>query len=89
MDTYEYIPIDQPGVGDTYILHADVEQRPDGSWSAWAKELPGYGARGYTREQALDALREVARAYIRMRLEHGGIPHGIETIGEPIVAVTL
>ena len=89
MHSYQYIPIDPPGTHDTYIFHAEIVQHPDGSWSAWVKELPGYGARGDTLEQALDALREVARAYIRMHLEHGGIPHGTLTVGEPIVTVTL
>ncbi len=90
MSTYRYIPIDQAGQGRSYILHAEVERRVDGRWSAWVKELPGCAAWGYSRGEALEALRCIAQGYIRMRLERDGtVPGDLQTIKGPVVAVTV
>ena len=48
---------------------AELEQDDDGRWSAWIDELPGCAAWGYTREEALAALRDAAIAYVKDMVE--------------------
>ena len=50
---------------------AELEQDEDGRWSAWIDDLPGCAAWGYTREEALTALEDAARAYIEDMVEAG------------------
>jgi predicted RNase H-like HicB family nuclease len=60
-----YIPI----VGQqmkTYIFRASIEQEEDGRWSAWIEALPGCATWGYSQEEALEALREAAQAYVEV-----------------------
>ncbi len=42
---------------NTYIFRLEVEQDDDGRWGADVPVLPGCNAWGYTREEALEALR--------------------------------
>lgn len=55
----------------TYILDVEVEQEEDGRWSAEVPYFPGCAAWGYTREEALEMLREGAQALLEVMLEHG------------------
>lgn len=90
MSAYQYIPIDQSGQGRSYVFHVELEQQADGRWSAGAKELPGCVAWGYSRGEALEALRCVAQGYIRMHLERSGnVPGDLPMIRGPVVAVTV
>jgi len=76
----------------SYIFHAELEQEEDGRWSAWIEALPGCATWGYSREEALEALKEVAQAYLEVLSEKGqAIPadHTVQTIDAPVVAVTL
>jgi len=75
----------------TYILRPVVEKEEDGRWSAWIDALPGCAAWGYTKEEALQALKDAAEAYLADMLEAGQeLPkEGVEIVEEPVVAVTL
>jgi predicted RNase H-like HicB family nuclease len=74
----------------TYIFSVSIEQEEDGRWSAWVDALPGCAVWGYTREEALDAIRDTAQAYIEVLLEKGqSVPQGVETVDTPVVAVTV
>ena len=66
---------------------AKVEQDQDGRWSAWVDDLPGCAAWGFTRDAALAALRDAAKAYAEDMLETGEIPapDGEVTIQEPMI----
>ena len=66
---------------------AKVEQDQDGRWSAWVDDLPGCAAWGFTRDEALAALRDAAKAYVEDMLETGEIlaPDGEVTIQEPMI----
>jgi len=55
----------------TYLFQAEAEQEEDGRWSAWIEALPGCATWGYTKEEALEALREAAQAYIEVMVEKG------------------
>ena len=48
-----------------------MEQEADGRWSSWIDALPGCAAWGYTREEALSALKDAAQVYIEDMFEAG------------------
>jgi predicted RNase H-like HicB family nuclease len=76
----------------TYVFQAQLEQEEDGRWSAWIDALPGCAVWGYTKEEAFEALKDAAQAYIEVLLEKGKrIPseEGVSTINAPLVAVTV
>ena len=74
----------------TYLFSVSVEQEEDGRWSAWVDALPGCAVWGYSREEALEAIKDAAQAYIEVLLEKGqSIPAGVETVDAPLVAVTV
>ncbi len=75
----------------TYIFRSVVQQEDDGRWSAWIDALPGCAAWGHTRQEALDALRDAAEAYLADMLETGEeLPReGVEVVDEPLVTVTV
>jgi predicted RNase H-like HicB family nuclease len=76
----------------TYLFQVELEQEDDGRWSAWIETLPGCAAWGYTKKEALDALKETAQAYLEVLAEKGQqIPaaKAVDTIDAPVVAVTL
>ena len=53
----------------TYVFPAELEEDEDGRWSATIKVLPGCSAWGYTREEALNALREATQSYLEVLRE--------------------
>jgi antitoxin HicB len=55
----------------SYAFHAELEQEEDGRWSAWIDALPGCATWGYSREEALKALKEAAQAYLEVLIEKG------------------
>ncbi len=55
----------------TYVFEVEIEQDDDGRWGAEIPLLPGCNAWGYTREQALAALRDTAQAFVEVMLEDG------------------
>ncbi len=74
----------------TYIFPVSIEQEEDGRWSAWVEELPGCATWGYTKEEALEALKDAAQAYMEVLLEKGqAIPQEAKSSDEPLVAVTV
>ena len=74
----------------TYLFSVGLEQEEDWRWSAWVEVLPGCAVWGYTREEALEAIKDTAQAYIEVLLEKGqSIPQGVETVDAPLVAVTV
>ena len=80
------------GAMKTYLVQAELEEEDDGRWSAWIESLPGHAAWGYSKEEALDALKDTAQAYLEVLVEKGqSIPaaKAAETIYVPMVAVML
>ena len=74
----------------TYIFSVELEHEEDGRWSAWVEALPGCAVWGYTKEEAIEALKDAAQAYIEVLLEKGQtIPEGVEVLDAPVVAVTV
>ena len=76
----------------TYIFQVAVEQDDDGRWSAWIEALPGCAVWGYTKEEAIEAIKDAAQAYIEVLIEKGqSVPTavGVEALDTPAVAVTV
>ena len=73
----------------TYMFAIEIEQEHDGRWSAWVEALPGCAVWGYTKEEAIEAIKDAAQAYIDVLIEKGqNIPEGVESVDAPMVAVT-
>ena len=53
----------------TYVFRVELEEEEDGRWSAWIEALPGCAAWGYSKEEALGALKDAAEAYLEDMLE--------------------
>ncbi len=79
----------------TYVFKAEVEQDDEGRWGAEIPTLPGCAAWGYTREEALEALRDGAQAYLEVLFEDGrSLPKEAEAAAiiipdSEVVTVTL
>ena len=78
----------------TYVFRVEVEDE-DGRWVAEVPSLPGCVTEGDTKQQALEALREAAQAYLEVMNEHGDpLPESaqeeVSVINSPdVVAVTV
>ena len=59
---------------------AELEQDEDGRWSGWIEDLPGCAAWGYTRDDALAALKDAAVAYVEDMVDAGEAKLGTEII---------
>ncbi len=75
----------------SYIFHASLQQEEDGRWSAWIQALPGCATLGYTKEEALEALKDATELYVQDMMEAGGkFPkEGVEVSEAPVVAVNF
>lgn len=75
----------------TYSFRAELQREEDSRWSAWISALPGCAAWGNTREEALDALRDAAQAYLADMLEaHEDIPAKTPAKSDgPLLTVTV
>lgn len=80
----------------TYILKVMIEedQFEDGrmAYHAYCPTLKGAGTWGYTKEEALENIREVVEMTIESMIEHGEpIPEEpeVQIFSEPRVAITI
>jgi hypothetical protein len=67
------------------LLQVELEHEKDGRWSAWIEALPGCATWGYSREEALEALKEAAQAY-RDSPRQGWVFHELPTRVTPVSA---
>ncbi len=75
----------------TYIFEAETEQDEDGRWGAAVPALPGCATWGYTKQEALETLRDAAQAYMQDMIEAGdAIPtKGVEVVERLVVSVIV
>ena len=79
---------------NTYVFRIELDQDEDGRWSASIPTLPGCGAWGETREEALEALKEASQAYVDVLLEDGRpipgeVSEAVRVIDVPAIALTV
>lgn len=79
---------------NTYLFRIEVEQDDDGRWGAVVPTLPGCIAWGYTRDEALEALRWNAQAFLEVMEEFGdALPSAAEQesrlLSGEVITVTL
>jgi len=55
----------------SYIFGVELEREEDGRWSAVIPALSGCAAWGLTADDALEAVREAAKAYVDVLVEDG------------------
>ena len=78
----------------TYVFRVEVEEE-DGRWVAEVPSLPGCATEGDSKEEALEALREAAQAYLDVMSEHGDpLPENVQqevmvVDSAEVVAVTV
>ncbi|GFP21025.1 hypothetical protein HKBW3S43_01518 [Candidatus Hakubella thermalkaliphila] len=77
----------------TLVLRVALKEEEDGRWSASIPSLPGCSSWGYSRQEALENIKDAAEIYLEDRIAAGeGLPtpsDEIEVIDEPAVAVSL
>ena len=75
----------------SYVFRVELAEEDDGRWSAWIEALPGCAAWGYSKREALQAMKDAAEAYLEDMLEAGeDLPKdGVSVVEAPVVAVTL
>lgn len=77
----------------TLILKVTLKEEEDGRWSASIPALSGCSSWGYSKQEALDNIKDAAEIYIDDMIDAGeGIPSSsdtLEIIEEPAVAVSL
>lgn len=79
---------------NTYLFRVEVEQDDDGRWGAVVPTLPGCIAWGYTRAEALEALRGNAQDFLEVMEEFGdALPEAAEQesrlLSGEVITVTL
>jgi len=77
----------------TLILKVMLQEEEDGRWSASIPALSGCSSWGYSKQEALDNIKDAAEIYIEDMIDAGeGIPSSsdtLEIIEEPAVAVSV
>lgn len=54
-----------------YSFTPTLQEEDDGRWSAWIEDLPGCSTWGYTREDALQSLRDAVVLVLEDMIECG------------------
>jgi len=77
----------------TFVLKVTLKEESDGRWSVSIPALPGCSSWGYTKQEALENIRDAAEIYIEDMREAGeNLPSAsneIEIVDEPVIAVSL
>ena len=76
----------------SYLFRVELVEEDDGRWSAGVPALPGCATWGYTKEEALQNIRDGVEAYLHAMQKAGeAIPTDatLQVINEPVVAVTI
>jgi predicted RNase H-like HicB family nuclease len=77
----------------TLVLKVVLQEEEDGRWSASIPALSGCSSWGFSKQEALDNIKDAAEIYVEDMIDAGeGIPapsDEIEVIDEPAVAVSI
>ena len=50
----------------TYNFDVELKAEEDGRWSAWLASYPACGAWGYSKQEALEALKEMTEVFLEV-----------------------
>lgn len=75
----------------SYVFEVELEKEEDGRWSAVIPALAGCYSWGYTKKEALEALKDNAQVWLELLIEKGQpLPKETEKVrGVPSPAVTV
>jgi len=77
----------------TLVLKVTLIEEADGRWSASIPVLPGCSSWGYSKQEALENIKDATEIYIEDMLAAGeSLPtpsDAIEVINEPAIAISL
>ena len=77
----------------TLVLKVVLKEEDDGRWSASIPALPGCSSWGYSKDEALENIRDAADIYIEDMIDAGEtLPppsDEIEVLDEPAIAVSI
>ncbi|MDN3515332.1 MAG: type II toxin-antitoxin system HicB family antitoxin [Candidatus Brocadia sp.] len=77
----------------TLVLKVTLIEETDGRWSASIPVLPGCSSWGYSKQEALENIKDATEIYIEDMLAVGeSLPtpsDAIEIINEPAIAISL
>jgi antitoxin HicB len=77
----------------TFVLKVILKEEEDGRWSASIPALPGCSIWGYSKQEALDNIKDAAEIYLEDMIDAGeGLPQPSEEIEfreDPAIAVSL
>lgn len=77
----------------TLVLKVTLTEEEDGRWSASIPVLPGCSSWGYSKQEALENIKDAAEIYIEDMLAAGEnlptLSDAIEVINEPAIAISL
>jgi predicted RNase H-like HicB family nuclease len=77
----------------TFVLKVTLIEDENGRWSASIPAFPGCSSWGYSRQEALDNIKDAAEIYIEDMIDAGenisSLSDKIEVIDEPAIAVSL
>ena len=77
----------------TLVLKVTLIEEADGRWSASIPVLPGCSSWGYSKQEALENIKDATEIYIEDMLAAGeSLPtpsDDIEVINEPAIAISL
>jgi predicted RNase H-like HicB family nuclease len=71
MKRIRYIPIEKNFCENRYVFPVELARTSNGDWLAWIETLPGCAARGFSKDEVLHVVKELARAYVRMLARYG------------------
>lgn len=77
----------------TLVLKVTLTEEEDGRWSASIPVLPGCSSWGYSKQEALENIKDATEIYIEDMLAAGEnlptLSDAIEVINEPAIAISL
>jgi predicted RNase H-like HicB family nuclease len=75
-----------------YLFTVEVQMDDCGNWEAWIEALPECTARGYSEEEALQALQQKAQQYIEAMMEKGQavpVDKAVQTESDRVITIAV
>ncbi|MCD4785879.1 MAG: type II toxin-antitoxin system HicB family antitoxin [Candidatus Eremiobacteraeota bacterium] len=79
----------------TYIFAVKIQEEEDKRWSVWIPDLQGCTSWGYSKQEALENIKEALQLYVEVMIEKGEpLPANTELktlklLDSPAVAIAI